>query len=131
MSSFWCWKAAEKSLWTCQRPSVTRTHTCASGCLSMSEGHNALNQGLSHSQPQLLAGAGKLQRENLKPRSSAFAQADLAIGSWWLLREQQSKGYDSTSVVFGMTTHTLICILQQLSLWSWPKCFFIFSPVTI
>lgn len=65
----------------------------ASGCLSISEGHSALSQGLSHGQPQLLAGGGKLKRENLKPRSSAIAQA---FGSW---KSSMTRGMTATSAL--------------------------------
>lgn len=102
--------------------------TCVSDCLSVSEGHNS-----AMASPSSWKFGDKLQRDNLKPRSSAIAQAGLATGSCGSWKRSMAKVWQShqQNLVLGMTSHTLICALQQFSFQSWPKCFFIFSPVTI
>lgn len=113
------------------RDHLSPTHV--SGCLSISEWHNALRQELSHGQPQLLAGCDKMQRENLKLRNSAIGWAGLAMGSCGSWKSSMARGMTVPSALAGCLVwpHTLICALQQLSLWSWPTGFFIFSPVTL
>lgn len=108
--------AAEKSLWTWQRPSVT--HACK--WLSLNQWVTQCTQ--TRTEPWPAPAAGRLWQNaegEFETEELSYWLGRSGYGQLWFMKEQHGKGYDSpisTSWVLGMTPYSYLCPATAQSL---------------